>query len=156
MCRRLWTLLAKRNVRIIKESILWRRWIFCVLSYFVARCNQLELTSRIFCPEHNLCPLARIKCGTEAIQFWFRTRPSRQLVSNGFATGVSMRWIHCWHQTCQSCLRECPGESYIIGSAYSVRNHVKELPYAEKKFLQLPMDFREGSVVSLSPMTRIC
>ena len=44
----------------------------------------------------------------------------------------------------------------IIQHAYSAKNDVEGLPYAEKNPSQLPMDSREGSTVSLSPMTRIC
>ena len=40
--------------------------------------------------------------------------------------------------------------------AHSAKNDVEGLPYAEKNRLQLPMDSREGSIVSLSSMTRIC
>ena len=36
------------------------------------------------------------------------------------------------------------------------KNDVEGLPYAGKNPLQLPMDSREGSIVSLSSMTRIC
>ena len=36
------------------------------------------------------------------------------------------------------------------------KNDVEGLPYAEKNPSQLPMDSREGSTVSLSPMIRIC
>ena len=59
----MWT---DRNVRIIKEGKnLRRRWIIGLIGSFVSRKNQLRLTSGIFLPEHNRCPLTRIKCGAE-------------------------------------------------------------------------------------------
>ena len=43
------------------------------------------------------------------------------------------------------------------GRTDSVRNDIEELSYAGKIFLQLPKDsHREGSIVTLSPETRIC
>ena len=84
-----------------------------------------------------------------------QVKPSRQLVLNGFSRRIPKQWIHRWQQRCQICLRECPGELYSTQTAYAAENDVEGLPYAEKNPLQLPMDSREGSFVSLSPMTRI-
>ena len=55
-----------------------------MLFSFVLRCNQLELTSRTFSPEHNQCPRARIKCGTEEIELGHRRNPHAKGSSTGF------------------------------------------------------------------------
>ena len=69
MCRR--STKSKRNIRIIKEG--WWRWIIGFISSFVFKCSQLGLTSGIFLPEHNHCPLTRINCGAEKVELGYRT-----------------------------------------------------------------------------------
>ena len=53
---------------IIKEGKVIRRWIVGLISSFILRCSQLELTSEIFLPEHNRCPLTRVQCGAEKVE----------------------------------------------------------------------------------------
>ena len=73
---------SKRNIRIIKEF--WRRRIIGIISSFILRCNQLQLTSHIFFPEHNNCPRARIKCGAEKVELGYRTNPHANWSWTGF------------------------------------------------------------------------
>ena len=47
-------------------------------------------------------------------------------------------------------------DQYSTQTEYSAKSDVGRLPYALKNPLQLPVDSREGWVVYLSPMTRIC
>ena len=75
---------SKRNIRIIEEGKVCRRWIIGLIFSFVFRCNQLGLTSRIFFPEHNHCPHTRIKCGTEKIELGHRTNPHANWSRTGF------------------------------------------------------------------------
>ena len=119
-------------------------------------CNQMELMSGIFLPEHNHCPLTRIKCGKEKLNWATGQTLTPIGLENRFSRGAPKQWTHRWLQRCQNCLRGCPGEPYSTGSAYSAKNDVVGLPSAGKNPLQLPMDSREGSIVSVSPMTRIC
>ena len=90
----------------------WRRWIIGFISSFVFRCNQFGLTSRIFLPEDNHCPLTRIKCGTK-IELGCRTNPRAKRSSTGFSRVAPKQWIHRWPQRCQKCLRGCPGKPFI-------------------------------------------
>ena len=46
-----------------------------VSSLLVFGCNQSKLTSRVFLPEHNHCPLTRVKCGAEKVELGYRTNP---------------------------------------------------------------------------------
>ena len=102
------------------------------------------LTSRIFLPEHNHCPHTRVKTGAEKVEFELQEKPSRHLVLNGFSRGAPRQWIHRWPQRCQNCHRGCLEATYSTGNAYSARNDVEGLPYAEKNPLQLQMNSREG------------
>ena len=75
---------------------------------------------------------------------------------NGFSKGAPKQWIHRQPQRCQNRQRGCLEATYSTGSAYSAKKDVEGLPYAVKNPLQLLMDSRGGSIVSLRPKTRIC
>ena len=144
---------SKKNIMIIKEGKVWRRQISCLISSFVLKCNQLGLTFGILLPEYNYRPRTRIKCGTENLN-WATGQALTPIGLEWVFRGAPKQWIHRW-QRCQSCLQGYLGESYSTGSAFW-ENDVERLPYAVNNPLQLPMDSREGSTVSLNPMTRIC
>ena len=46
--------------------------------------RRSKLTSRVFLPEHNHCPLTRAKCGAEESRIGLQDKPSRRLVLNVF------------------------------------------------------------------------
>ena len=52
--------------------------------------------------------------------------------------------------------RRCPGATYSTRSACSAKLDVDRLTMCGKNHMQLPMDSLEGSIVSMSPKTRIC
>ena len=97
--------------------------------------------------------------------YWATGQTLSQLVLNGFSRGAPRQRIHRWPQRHQNrdrgCLevthstRGCLEVTYSTGSAHSTTNDVEELPFVEKNPMQLPLDSREGSIVSLSPESRI-
>ena len=113
----------------------------------------MGLTSRVFLPEHNHCPLTRIKCGAEKNRIGLQDKPSRQLVLNGFSRGAPKLWIHRWPQRYQNRDRGCTEVMCSTRSAHSTKIDVEGRPCAGK---QVPMDFREGSILALGPKTRSC
>ena len=63
-----------------------------IISSFVLRCNQLELTSQTFFPKYNQCPGVRLKCGTEEVGHAYKTNPHAwtgfpDYQSSGFTAG---------------------------------------------------------------------
>ena len=84
-----------------QEGKFWRWWSAGIISSFVVKCNKLGVTSQMFLPECNHCPPTRVKCGTEKVEFSFRTNRHAKLVFNGFSRGAPRQWIHRWPQRCR-------------------------------------------------------
>ena len=97
----------------------------------------------------------RIHFCAEKVELGYRTNPHANCLERVFQRSTK-QWIRRWPQRCQNCHRGCREATYSTGSAYSAKNDVEGLPYARKNPLQLSMDSREGSIVALSPKTRIC
>ena len=67
-----------------------------------------------------------------------------------FSRGAPKRqWIHRLRR-CHNRDPGCPEVTYSAGSAHSAKNDVEGPPHAGENPLQVPMDSREGHIVSLS------
>ena len=78
----------RRNIRIIKEVFLGGDgdMVSSLPPFF--GCNQLGLTSRVFLPELNHCPLTRVKCSAEKVELGYRTNPHANWSRTGFSRGA--------------------------------------------------------------------
>ena len=109
--------------------------------------------TRILVAEHDHCPLTWVKCGTGKVELGHRTNPR----ANGCWMGLPEEYpgsrFFTGRKDVKIFHRECLEVTYNNGRTNSVRKDIKERSNSGKSLLQLPMDSREGSIVSLSHLS---
>ena len=97
--------------------------------------------------EYNHRPRTKVKCGVGSRigELGYRTGFSEEHPSR-FTTGC--KYVKNRH-------RRCPEITCNIGNAHLAKKDVKRLPFSARNPLQVPMDSRERSIVSLSSKIRI-